>query len=223
MYVNKEHQDLGQWIALATAIVSAAGSAYSSGLFGGKPHFSPWGFLYDEYPQKIWDAEKTIREATGKPPVKAPRPATTGPSGQVATLEIIPPYFPGNADVVKQIEAGDRRLNEPGGYREQTYQKQLDILDQLTKQARAAFTAPPLSPTPYAGAAVPIVPQVPIFAPQQQPGLPPQFAPQQRVFPTAQPLQISQAGMIDMQSVTPFLLAGAGVFALMLLLDKGKR
>lgn len=214
MYVNgnPEHQELGQWVALATAIIGAASSA---GLFSGKVHTSPWGFLYDDYPMKIWEAAKAVAEATGTAiPPQAVR--TGGTAYQASMQAIVPPLFPGKEqEVSAQIKNYDRRLNEPGGYYELAYTILLDKLRSLVNQARTTFQAPPVVANPYAGAATPIIPQTPQ----------PQFAlpTQQRAFAQPQqPLQISQAGMFDMQHVTPFVLAGISVFALMMILDAKK-
>ncbi len=201
-----EEEGLGQWIALATAALSAAGQASGSGLFAGKAHYSPWGFLYDEYGQKMWDAEKAIREATGQVPVKAPRPLTTGPSGMIAALEIVPAYVPGSEQMISNY---DRRLNEPGGAYEVTYGKQLARMDALVK----GQTVPPPAmttafiPQQSASAAIPISAQPPLPALQQvqAPG-------------TRAPLPVTQASMFGGLSSIPLpvILGGAAVLALLL-------
>lgn len=212
MYVNGNDTDtdqgLGQWVALATAIISVATSAASSGMFS-KVHTSPWGFLYDDYPLKLYEAEKAIAEATGAP--MPPQAARSGGSAYQASMQaIVPKYFPGKEqEVSAQIAAYDRRLNEPGGYYELAYTKQLDILRALVNQARSKFVAPNIQANPYAGAATPLNPQ--------------QLPVQQRAFnPAPREPQISAAGLFDMQHVTPFVLAGIGVFVLMTFLDAKK-
>lgn len=120
------------------AIGAAIGAAAS--LLQGKQHYSPWGFLYDDYPQHIWQNESTIvslenqlNQLTGKPQIPAPPmySKTGGAQYQASMQAIVPKYVPGSE---QQIANYDRTLNESGGAYEQTVAAQLAIIPQLQQE-----------------------------------------------------------------------------------------
>lgn len=143
-----ENQDGLGFIATAAAIVSMA--ATGAKLFGGKAHYSPWNFLYDEYPRKIYEAEATIRTMTGEPLPPDPGGGAAPPGGEAyqrSMLAIVPRYVPGSEPLIAKY---DRTLNEKNGAYEVTYQKQLSSL--ATQQGQAA----PAMPAQSASSARPV-------------------------------------------------------------------
>jgi len=219
MYVRSRGElgEMGQWIALATTILSAAGSAASSaqsgGLFSGKLHQSPWGFAYDDYPMKIWDAERAIAEAMGReiPPMWA---RNGGEAYQASMQAIVPRYVPGSE---QKIAAYDRTLNEAGGPYETTYAKQLETLRVLmNKQTPPA----PSAPLNYKPTQLPTAAKPAVTTPGMEYGFPDTIpvTPQQRL----------QAGMLpgfDMNSALPFIIGGGALMLILALTadKKGKR
>ncbi|MGH8742861.1 MAG: hypothetical protein ACREUY_01130 [Burkholderiales bacterium] len=203
MYVTSRNE-LGQALPLLTAATGAA--QLLPRLISGKPHNSPWGFLYDEYPRRIYELEKIVRSYTGEelPPDPDPGQAKPrgGPAYQASMLDIVPRYVPGSES---QIASYDRRLNEAGGAYERTYQSQQETIASF-EGARAA-PMPAQAPT----AAVAVSPQTAIpstvtVTPQRQ--LP-------RGFPTVLP--ITQASM----TMLPLLAIGG--LALVLMMTPGKK
>lgn len=198
-------QGLG-FITAAAAIISAA--ATGATLFGGKEHRTPWGFLYDEYPRKIYEAEAAIAQATGQPLPPDPGGGATpagGPQYQASMLAIVPKYAPGSES---QIAAYDRRLNEPNGAYEVAYTKQLGVLQSLaggTPQPTPAQTMParPVVSTPYGDIpSVQVTPTVPLTAAQRR---------------AAERQGIMQAGMIpDLGPYGPMILIGGAALVLIL-------
>lgn len=203
--------DLG-FIATAAAIIGAAATGAS--LFGGKLHQAPWGFLYDEYPRKIYEAEAVIRGATGEAMPPDPDPGNPKPKGgpayQAAMLDIVPRYVPGSES---QIAAYDRRLNEPGGAYEKTYQGQLDRLGVMQGRAstpmpaQQATAARPVSAGVAIPSTIPVTPRV--RSPYDTTGT-----------------KFMQAGMIpDLGPYGPMILIGGAALVLILSMQsapKGK-
>ncbi len=218
MHLDDGDEGLGQWVALATAALSAASQG---GLFAGKVHYSPYGFLYDDYPQKIWEAEKAIAEGTGQP-IPPQFSKTGGAQYQASMLAIVPKYVPGSEQMIANY---DRRLNEAGGAYEVTYGKQLDRLKKLV----AGQTVPPpalataVIPAQSSSAAVPIAaqPNLPALTQDvfQTPGVAP--APGQPGYPPppgARP--IMQASMFpDLSQIPLPVILGAGALLLLLLVQ----
>jgi hypothetical protein len=139
---------------IGTVIGAAVGAVIGAAvkLFGAKEHNSPWGFLYDDYPLKIYEAEVLVRQAFGMemPPMAV---RTGGTQYQASMQDIVPRYVPGSE---QQIAAYDRRLNEPGGAYEVTYGKQLDLLRQIQSYISQQRAVPQVqiaptvqTPTPF--------------------------------------------------------------------------
>jgi hypothetical protein len=198
MYVSSRNE-LGAILPTAAAIIETGAS-----LFADKPHYAPWGFLYDEYPRKIYEAEAVIRSQTGEPMPPDPDPGNPkprgGPAYQVAMLAIVPRYVRGSES---QIQAYDRRLNEPGGAYERTYQSQLDRLAQLQGRAPTPMPAQITSAVPVS-AQIAIPTAIPVTPRRELPS----------GVPTGMPL--TQASM----SALPLLAIGG--LALVLLMGKGR-
>jgi hypothetical protein len=212
-YVLNASRDSGGlgFVTAAAAIISAA--ATGATMFGGKEHRSPWGFLYDEYPRKIYEAEAAIAQATGQPLPPDPGGGATpagGPQYQASMLAIVPRYVPGSES---QIAAYDRRLNEPNGAYEVTYTKQLGVLQSLaggTPQPTPAQTMP-ARPVYSSIPSVQVTPAVPLTAAQRR----------------AAGLPMMQASMLpDLGPYGPMILIGGAALVLILSMNapapKGK-
>lgn len=215
-------------IAAISAAVSAASAANSAGLFSGKIHTSPWGFVYDDYPLKIYEAEVAIKnlrdainEARGLPPTPAlpPPPTRTGSAQyQTAMLAIVPKYAPGWED---EIAAYNRTLNETGGGYELTYGKQQEVLQQLIMEARALQATPaspvmgpaPLRPDLYS----PASPVGGVVAPSPytpRTALPPGVSPSPTPYIYGQQRPgMSAAGMFGPGEFSPLLIGGLALAA----------
>lgn len=199
MYVHSRGE-LGQVLPAISAGAGLISPLIS--LFAGKKHYSPWGFLYDEYLQRIWDNETQISAAIGAPEPMGPRPIprTDTPNLKEVAKSIVSKYVPG---AEAQIDVWDRRLNEPGGAFEIAYQKQLAYLAQLTGQPAPAM--PPQSQY----AAVPVSAQTAI----------PSTVP----IPPRGKAPYIQAGMLpDLGQYGPLLLVGGAALLLFTILGSPK-
>jgi hypothetical protein len=195
--------------SIGTAIMPGIGTAIGAligagaGLISGKAHYSPWNFLYDDYPQHIYENEviingvrNAIARYTGAPQLPDPPmyQKKGGPQYQASMLAIVPKYSPGSET---QIAAYDRRLNEAGGAYENTIKAQIALAPQLQNElqnwqqrGQPLPTSPqPASPTavaPYGGPY-----PAPFQAPQTQPYStsyqPPPLLPQYQPGPTMLP------------------------------------
>jgi hypothetical protein len=221
----------GPWGAAVGAVIGL-----TAGLLGGKAHYSPWNFLYDDYPQHIYENEITInglRNAIARytgapqnpdPPIYSKK---GGPQYQASMQAIVPKYVPGSES---QIAAYDRRLNEAGGAYETTVKQQISLAPQLQaelqnmQQTRAMMPTQPASgsataPMPYGppGAA-------PFVAPQGQTGSlqPPQLSPQFMPGPTMTPGSYGPAPQMadmfggSMTGYMPYILGAVGLAAILL-------
>lgn len=214
---------------VGSAIGAAVGAV--AGLLSGKAHYSPWGFLYDDYPQHIYQNEVQIRNLKnaiahlqGQPEVPLPPmySKTGGAQYQASMQDIVPKYVPGSES---QIAAYSRTLNEPGGAYEQTVQIQLGLIPQLTQQLNSLQgTTLVASGIPIAGSAtVGVQPQAMVLAPApttaslvQVPQA--SYSPSPFVSPTA-PLQTQSAGMLDFSQlggITPYLIGGAALLIILM-------
>lgn len=189
---------------IGTAIGSLIGAGV--GMLSGKAHYSPWNFLYDDYPQHIYENETSVvalknalAKYTGQPQLPAPPMYSKkgGTQYQASMQAIVPQYVPGSE---ADIAAYNRRLNESGGAYEITMQKQLALIPELQAalqgyMQRGAPLAPtpvssgsPTAPAPYTGS----TPQ--LYAPTggpAQPYYPPPVMPQYQPGGTLQPSNIS--------------------------------
>jgi len=215
---------------IGTAIGALIGGA--AGLFSGKAHYSPWNFLYDDYPQHIYDNEiqlNGIRNAiaaytgaaqTPDPPMYSKK---GGPQYQASMLAIVPKYVPGSESL---IAAYDRKLNEAGGAYENTVKAQIAAFPQLQNQLQnLQASGRPLAPPVAPGS--PTSPQA-IYQPQPYQMAPAPIQPVTPYNPYAQPVPISP-GNISITSpgaapmtadifggaggYMPYLLGGLGLLA----------
>jgi hypothetical protein len=217
---NREPEDEGLgFIAAAAAIISIA--ATGAKFFGGKVHYSPWNFLYDEYPRKIYEAEAVIRSIKGDALPPDPGGGASPPGSaeyQASMLNIVPRYVSGAEPL---IAAYDRRLNEASGAYEKTYYAQLAELARLQGQP------PPVMPSQSALAAKPASAQV-AYPSATSPA--PSAAP-----PSSYPLTdgygnivdargkilkpaVTQASMFptEMGNIAPLVIGGAAILILIL-------
>lgn len=218
MYVQ---QNNGLGFVATVAAIGTILSAASTGakLFGGKVHYSPWNFLYDEYPRKIFEAETVIRQAKGEPPAPDPgggaRP-TGGAQYQASMQAIVPRYVPGSEPL---IAAYDRRLNEAGGAYEKAYYAQLAELARLQGQAAPSMpaqSAQAAKPAKSSGSAMPSS-VAPTLTPPSQYPLTDGYG--NVVDASGRPIQpaYSQAGMFGTGNITPLMIGGAAIGLLLLL------
>lgn len=209
---------------IGTAVGAVVGAV--AGLLGPKQHLSPWGFLYDDYPQHIYENEVQIRQLKnalaqiqGSPVVPMPPmyQKTGGAQYQASMQDIVPKYVPGSE---AQIAAYSRTLNEPGGAYERTVQIQLGMIPQLQAQLQGLQQSTlRASGIPLAGSAT---------APSNliQPGLAPTAAstyqiPQMEYQPSPfSPAPAYQsAGMMDMSSLggmAPYILGGVALLIVLM-------
>lgn len=145
---------------IGTAILPGVGTAIGAllgagvGLFSGKAHYSPWNFLYDDYPQHIYQneadiiaIENQIAKYTGQAmqPLPPMYQKTGGPQYQASMQAIVPKYVPGSQG---QIASYNRALNESGGAYETTVKMQLALYPQLQAQLQQLQTQPLPPPPP---------------------------------------------------------------------------
>lgn len=162
-------------------------------MLSGKAHYSPWNFLYDDYPQHIWENERDIVAlknainkiiAPGSPDI--PTPPTYQKSGgqqyQASMQAIVPKYVPGSE---QSIASYNRTLNEAGGAYEQTVAMQLQMIPQLQQQLQQASAQASQRQAAPAAAVPTVVPQPqPIYA---QPAISPSLYQPAVYQPTVQP------------------------------------
>lgn len=237
--------------SVGTAIFPGVGTAIGAllgmgvGLFSGKAHYSPWNFLYDDYPQHIYEAENAIvslRNAlaryTGAQQVSPPPmySKTGGAQYQASMQAIVPQYVPGSQS---QIAAYDRKLNEPGGAYESTVKQQLALIPQLQQALQSAQSSgAPLAPSyPAPGSATSVAPYggpgpalltAPPLMPQLLPGpsmLP--YTPAQSIAPAGYSLSptynapgatgVVTADMFSaMGPYMPYILGGVGLLVILM-------
>ena len=138
-------------------------------IFGGKKHYSPWGFLYDEYYDKIYQNEqniaalkKAIGELTGVAPVF---PETPWPPTYVSAKANLQAAQKVAVPIVSQYTANtncvyDKHQVEPGGCYEESYGKQLGLIKSLESELQAARTQAQLrASVPSPGSATAPMPQ----------------------------------------------------------------
>jgi hypothetical protein len=186
---------------VGTAAGAAIGSLVGS-LVSGKAHYSPWNFLYDDYPQHIYENEAAIVTlknainsiiAPGSAVIPSPPmySKTGGSQYQTSMQAIVPQYVPGSES---QIANYNRALNESGGAYEKTFGMQLALIPQLQAQLQQVQgRAQQVQAQPIPGSATspaPVSQPLPqFFAPPVQQG-PQYFQPQQpqQIFvPSAAP------------------------------------
>lgn len=233
---------------VGTAVGALVGAA--AGLLGPKAHYSPWNFLYDDYPQHIYELQtqvvalqNAINRLTGDAQLPAPPmySKTGGSQYQASMQAIVPQYVPGSEG---KISSYDRTLNESGGAYEITVQKQLALIPQLqntlqTLQARGVQPAPASvqSGSPTASPAGSYYsPAGTLLPPGYNPTYPtnyqsPSIMPQLQPGPSMVPSNISittpgqmQAGMLpsfNLQDALPYILGGVGLFVI--LMTQGKQ
>jgi hypothetical protein len=237
--------------SIGTAIFPGVGTAIGAllgmgvGLFSGKAHYSPWNFLYDDYPQHIYEAENAIvslknalARYTGQPQLPAPPmySKTGGPQYQASMQAIVPQYVPGSQAAIAKY---DRKLNEAGGAYENTLKQQLAIIPQLQQALQSAQSsgAPIVPSVPASGSATapapyggPGSPQLiaPPGMPQLTPGpsmLPYTMGPQ-NISPGAgyslSPTYNAPAGIVtsdmfgSMGPYMPYILGGVGLLVMLM-------
>lgn len=183
---------LGPLVIPAVSAVSSLIGPLTS-LISGKKHYSPWGFLIDDYPDNIVANETKINQlqqqlamliGQAPPPQFAPASGFQGhkgsPAWQATMMPLIQKYAPG---YVQYVKGYDRQLVD--GY-QQAYQAQQNIMNTLGQQITQAQqqrgiiegTAIPGSPTalpplsqPYPNYYTPPGTQTPmLMAPQGVPG-----------------------------------------------------
>jgi hypothetical protein len=223
----------GPWGAAVGAVVGL-----TAGLVSGKAHYSPWNFLYDDYPQHIYENEITInglRNAvaryTGAP--QTPDPPMYSKKGgaqyQASMQAIVPKYVPGSES---QIAAYDRKLNEAGGAYETTVKQQISLAPQLQAQLQNLQATSQMLPTqPASGSATAPLPYgppgaQPLTAPQtpyQGPYSPPPLLPQYQSGPTMTPgnypggaPQLADMFGGSMSGYMPYILGAIGLAAILL-------
>jgi hypothetical protein len=213
---------------IGTAIGGAVGAV--AGLLSGKVHHSPWGFLYDDYPQNIYQNEVQIRQAKnaiahlqGQPEVPMPPmySKTGGAQYQASMQDIVPKYVPGSE---QQIASYSRTLNEPGGAYERTVQIQLGLIPQLQAQMRALQGSSIIaSGIPIAGSAtMPPQPQLMFQAPIPTTASTfqiPQSSYQPSPFSPSPSPQYAGAGMMDTSALggyAPYIIGAIGLAVILL-------
>jgi hypothetical protein len=207
-------------------------------LISGKQHFSPYGFLVDDYPDnivanevKINQLQTQIANLMHQPPPAPYAPAqgfqghNGSPAWQATMLPLIQKYAPGYTQYVATYA---RQLGD--GYN-QTFAAQLQLIQQLSAQLQQAqgYGAVQASiPIPGSATAIPAASYpLPIGAPgQYYPPVvpnPAMYSPPPSYFPGSpspaidlapQPPPPQQIVGADM---TNYLLMGFGAFALILL------
>lgn len=215
-----QHQDLG-FITAAAAIISMA--ATGAKLFGGKLHYSPWNFLYDEYPRKIYEAEAALRSMRGEslpPDPGGGAKPTGGAEYQASMLDIVPRYVPGSEPLIASY---DRKLNEANGAYEITYGKILQAL----QSAQGMSPSGPLVPAQHATSAKPAsypssTAAAPKLTPPSQYGLTDGYGRPidqygNLIDPrTGQPIQQQRASMLDnMGDIAPYLIGAVGLIVIL--------
>jgi hypothetical protein len=219
-------------------------------LFGGKKHYSPWGFLYDDYPLHIGENEQTIvtlknaiAQYTGAQQITPPPQVNRGDWQQSLSVmkQIVPQYISGQESA---LASNNRSLNESGGGYERTYAAQAALIPKLQAQynqlqvtAKPAPGQPasgsPMAPAPYGGPAPPslIAPSFstpayysPALMPQLQPGStlqPYQTAPSNISITTPGQMTADMFGGATLQGMLPYIIGGIGLFAILMMQGRG--
>jgi hypothetical protein len=220
---------------IGTAVGAAIGAV--GGLLVGKKHYSPWGFLYDDYPKRIYANEveivnlkNAISALQGGPQLPKPPDPLAGGFDKTrfiaAMLQIVPQYAPGSES---QIKSFDRRGNEPGGSNEIAYGAQISLIPQLQQQLASLQTAAAIrGNVPSPGSATqPVQLQLQPPAPMSPATVQIPTAPQTQAYPyTAPPssatdyvpaIRPQEAGMLpsfDTNSAAPYVIGGLALLFL---------
>lgn len=214
---------MGQIGPAATAISSLIGPVAS--LISGKKHYSPWGFLYDDYPMHIGENEQNIvalknaiNKIQGGPQITPPPQVNRNDWQQSLSVmkQIVPQYVAGQESA---LNSNSRTLNESGGGYEQTYARQAALIPQLQSQLQQLQMKQAATPAAPASATLPPLPSAPL--PQLM--APPatvypaqaQYAPQPISITTAAPSQ--QADMMgQLGPYLPYIIGGAALLLALL-------
>lgn len=212
--------DLGQE-PVSTSIVAAIKLApMIASLVSGKKHYSPWGFLYDDYPMHIGENEQNIvalknaiNKIQGGPQITPPPQVNRNDWQQSLSVmkTIVPQYVAGQESA---LNSNNRSLNESGGGYERTYAAQAALIPQLQSQLQQLQMRAAVAPPAPASATTPPPPSAP---------LPQLVAPPPTVYPSGaayapQPISITQpttqadmTGMGQLGPYLPYIVGGAAL------------